>query len=127
MFDEIAERHLSGDWSKARIGKVVKGRPGIAAEKKKLLVTKGIDEFLVIPSRGARFFQDKRQSFQVSAARRKSADNGGNLERPSYSRFFCDTFLKDDSRGRFLCHRSSVTEEPSPAVILVFYAICQDE
>ena len=38
MLDEMAERHLSGDWSKARIGKVVIGRPSIADEEVRSVV-----------------------------------------------------------------------------------------
>jgi hypothetical protein len=38
MLDRMAERHLSGDWSKAKIGKVVVGRPSISDEEVKTVV-----------------------------------------------------------------------------------------
>jgi len=38
MFDKMAERHLSGDWDKSRIGKVVVGRPSIADEEVKTVI-----------------------------------------------------------------------------------------
>jgi len=38
MFDKMADRHLSGDWSKAKKGKVVLGRPSIAEEEVKSVV-----------------------------------------------------------------------------------------
>ena len=38
MLDKMAERHLSGDWSKAQIGKTVMGRPSIADEEVKTVV-----------------------------------------------------------------------------------------
>jgi len=38
MFDMMTERHMSGDWSSAKIGKVVKGRPSIADEEVKPVI-----------------------------------------------------------------------------------------
>jgi hypothetical protein len=38
MLDSLAERHLSGDWGDAKIGKVVTGRPSIADEEVKTVI-----------------------------------------------------------------------------------------
>ncbi len=38
VLERMAERHLSGDWSEAKIGKPVIGRPSIADEEVKTVV-----------------------------------------------------------------------------------------
>ena len=38
MLDKMAARHESGDWSQAKIGKVITGRPSIADEEVRSVV-----------------------------------------------------------------------------------------